>query len=87
MLISGKSLESDKSSTERTTRLEESFAQDIVFSVTNVAVKTPTSVLFPSVVKALCNNTEIVKLINKYGHGISYVLGEEIRRPSMRWRL
>ena len=34
--------------------------------------------LFPSVVKALCNNTEIVKLINKYGHGVSYDLVEEI---------
>ena len=34
--------------------------------------------LFPSVVKALCNNTEIVKLINKYGHGVSYDLVEEV---------
>ena len=29
-------------------------------------------------VKALCNNTEVVKLINKCGHGISYNLIEEI---------
>ena len=34
--------------------------------------------LFPSVVKALCNNTEIVKLINKYAQGASYDLVEEI---------
>ena len=34
--------------------------------------------LFPSVVKALCNNIEVVKLINKYGHGVSYDLVEEI---------
>ena len=34
--------------------------------------------LFPVVVKALCNNTEILKLINKFGHGISYDLVEEI---------
>ena len=34
--------------------------------------------LFPAVVKALCNNTEILKLINKFGHGISYDLVEEI---------
>ena len=78
MLITGKSLDSESSSTERTIRLKESFAQDIVFSVTNGVVKTPKSVLFPSVVKALCNNTEIVKLINKYGHGVSYHLVEEI---------
>ena len=37
-------------------------------------MKTPKSVLFPSVVKALCNNTEIVKLINKYAQGASYDL-------------
>ena len=48
------------------------------FSATNGAVKTPKSVLFPSVVKALCNNIEVVKLINKYGHGVSYDLVEEI---------
>ena len=29
-------------------------------------------------VKALCNNTEVVRLINKCGHGISYNLIEEI---------
>ena len=29
-------------------------------------------------VKALCNNTEVVKLINRYGHGISYNLAKEI---------
>ena len=78
VLITGKSLDSERSSTERTIRLKESFAQDTVFSVTNGVVKTPKRVLFPSVVTALCNNTEIVKLINKYGHGVSYDLVEEI---------
>ena len=40
--------------------------------------KTPKSVLFPTVVKSVCNNLEVVKLINDYGHGISYTLIEEI---------
>ena len=57
-LITGKSLDSESSSAERTTRLKESFAQDIAFSVTNGVQKTPKSVLFPSVVKALCNNRD-----------------------------
>ena len=78
VLISGHSLESEKSKAEKTLRLKDSFDQDIVFSVTNGAIKTPKSVLFPSVVKALCNNTEILKLLNKYGLGISYDLVEEI---------
>ena len=41
-------------------------------------MKTPKSVLFPAVMKALCNNTEVVKLINRCGHGIGYNLVEEI---------
>ena len=35
-------------------------------------MKTPKSVLFPTVIKSLCNNTEVIKIINQYGHGISY---------------
>ena len=34
--------------------------------------------LFPSVVNTLCNNIEVLKLINKYSHGVSYYLVEEI---------
>ena len=41
-------------------------------------METPKSLLFPSVVKALCKNTEIVKLINKYAQGASYDLVEGI---------
>ena len=40
--------------------------------------KTPKGVLFPTVVKSVCNNVEVVKLINNYGYGISYNLIEEI---------
>jgi len=47
------------------------------------AVKTQISLLFPSVVRALCNNLEFVKLIKKYGHGISYDLVEEIKTEYM----
>ena len=82
VLISGHSLNSDKSKTERTLRLKESFGQDIVFCATNGATKTLKSVLFPSVVKGIRNNTEILKRINKYGHGISYELVEEIETES-----
>ena len=50
----------------------------MVYSVSNGNIKTPKSVLFPTVVKSSCNNTEVVRLINHYGHGISYSLTEEI---------
>ena len=78
ILLSGQALDRDKSKSDRVVRLQNSLAQDIVYSVSNGAIKTPKSVLFPAVVKALCNNTEVVKLINKCGHGISYNLIEEI---------
>ncbi|CAB3994854.1 Hypothetical predicted protein [Paramuricea clavata] len=78
ILLSGQLLDRDKSRSDRIVRLKNSLAQDIVYTVSNGAIKTPKSVLFPSVVKALCNNTEVVKLINKCGHGIGYNLVEEI---------
>ena len=80
ILLSGQALDRDKSKSDRVVRLKNSLAQDIVYSVSNGAIKTPKSVLFPAVVKALCNNTEVVKLINKLkcDHRIGYNLIEEI---------
>ena len=49
-----------------------------IYSVSNGNIKTPKSVLFPAVVKSLCNNTEVVRLISHYGHRISNSLIEEI---------
>ena len=74
-LLSGQSSASENS---RIMRLKNSIAQDIVYCVSGGKTKTPKSVLFPTVVKSLCNNVEEVKLINNYGHGISYNLIEEI---------
>ena len=78
ILLSGQALDRDKSKSDRVVRLKNSLTQDIVYSVSNGAIKTPKSVLFPVVVKVLCNNTEVVKLIKKCGHEIGYNLIEEI---------
>ena len=59
-------------------QLKNSIAQDNVYCVSGGITKTPQSVLFPTVVKSVCNNVEVVKLINNYGHGISCNLIEEI---------
>ena len=53
-------------------------ALHIVYCVSGGKTKASRSVLFPTVVKSLCNNVEVVKLINNYRHGISYNLIEEI---------
>ena len=78
ILLSGQALDRDKSKSDRVVRLKNSLTQDIVYSVSNGAIKTPKSVLFPVVVKVLCNNTELVKLIKKCGHEIGYNLIGEI---------
>ena len=58
VLLSGETAEGNRSKGDRVTRLKLSLSQDIVYSVSNGKIKTPKSVLFPSVVKSLCNNTE-----------------------------
>ena len=47
-------------------------AQDIVYNLNHGRVKPPKSVLLPSVFKTLTNNTEIINIINRLGHGVSY---------------
>ena len=78
ILLSGQALDRDKSKSNRVVRLKNLQTQDTVYSVSNGAIKTPKSVLFPAVVKALCHNTEVVKLINKCGNEVGYNLIEEI---------
>ena len=63
ILLSSQALDRDKSKSDRVVRLN-TLTQDIIYSVSNGAIKTPKSILFPAVVKALYNNTEVVKLIN-----------------------
>ena len=53
--------------------------QDLVYNVTRRCVKTPKSVLLPRIVKNLTNNTELINILNKLGHGICYTLLMEIQ--------
>ena len=59
-------------------RLRHSLAQDIVYIVNGGRIKTPKSVLLPSVIKTLTNNTEIINIINRLGHGVSYSILSEM---------
>ena len=49
-----------------------SFAQDLVFGVTRGKIKPPKQILLSYAVKTLTNNVELVSILNRYGHGISY---------------
>ena len=71
VLISGKLLDSNSSRTEKNNKAERIFRTGYCFFCYEWGCENSKSVLFPSVAKALCNNIEVVKLINKYGHGVS----------------
>ena len=68
-----------KSCSNRQSRLKQSFAQDLIYSVTNCKVKTPKSILLPTMIKALANNTQLINILNVLGHGGSYSLLMELQ--------
>ena len=55
----------------RKSRICYSFAQDIVYGVTNDKVKTPKSILLPTMIKSLTNNSELINVLNRLGHSVS----------------
>ena len=70
-----RSLLNDKDEqSSRTDRLRYSFGQDIIYAATKVRVRTPKSILFPSIVKTLTNNTTLINNLNWLGYGVSYSL-------------
>ena len=62
----------------RVTRLAWSIAQDIITAVNVGAIKTAKHVLLPWVIKTLTGNVEVIKIMNRLGHGCSYTALEEI---------
>lgn len=59
-------------------RLVLSFSQDLVHSVSRGRVKTPKHVVLPMTVKSLTGSVELITILNKFGHGLSYSLVEEL---------
>ena len=66
------------SRSQRVSRLKLSFGQDLIYAVTTGKIKTVKSVLYPSVIKSLSNNTELIRFANLLGHGVCYSILEEI---------
>lgn len=75
-LLTGDS-DSSKSAAERVTTLVQSFGQDIIYAVTCGKHKPPKHLLLPYAVKTLTGNIEIIRTLNKFGHGVSYSQLEE----------
>ena len=65
------------SQTHRVTTLVSSFSQDMVYAVTCGQYKPPKQILLPYAVKTLTGNVELIRTLNKFGHGVSYSQLEE----------
>lgn len=67
---------SKENHSQRVNRLTQSFSQDLIYAVTCGHQKPPKHVLITYAVKTLTGNIEIIKALNRLGHGISYSLEE-----------
>ena len=70
----------EKSKSTRVSRLKSSFGQDLIYAVSNGKIKTPKSILYPTVIKSLTNCTELIDITNRlgHGHGVSRSILEEM---------
>ena len=66
------------SKSDKVQTLKLSIRQDIVYAISQGRVRTPKSILFPYAIKSLTNTTELIKITNRLGHGVSYNLLEEL---------
>ena len=63
---------------DRVDRLTSSLGSDLVFAVTGGQTKPPKHIMLPFAVKSLTGNTELIRTLNRLGHGVSYSQVEEI---------
>ena len=59
-------------------RLALSLSQDLIHSATRGRIKTPKHVVLPMTVKSLTGNVELITILNRFGHGLSYSQIEEV---------
>ena len=67
-----------ESTSEMIHRRITSFAQDLIYSVSRGRIKTPKHVGLSVLIKSVTGSAEIVKVLNKFGHCISYDQLEEV---------
>ena len=63
---------------QRTQRLLTSYGQDLIHGVSNGQIKTPKHILLPMAAKTLTGNAQLIQILNRLGHGLSYSQCEEI---------
>ena len=74
-LLSGKYTDIDS---PRVSHLKLSFIQVLLYTTAHGRIKTPKSILFPLAIKSPRNNTELIKIIHKHGHGISFTILQDL---------
>ena len=57
--------------------LVDSFAQDLIYAASRGKQKPPKHILLPAAVNALTGSVELMKALNRLGHGVSYSQIEE----------
>lgn len=62
---------------QRVKLLIQSLGQDLIYATTRGKQKPPKHLLLPYAVKTLTGNTELIRMLNRLGHGISYSQLEE----------
>ena len=76
MLLSGK--QDNIQVTERVRRLVRSFGQDMVYAISQGRIKPPKHLVLPFAVKSLTGNIELIHVLNRLGHSVSYSKVQEI---------
>lgn len=61
----------------RVQMLLQSFSQDLIYAATCGKTKPPKQILLSYGVKTLSGNVEVVRMLNRFGHGVSYSQLEE----------
>lgn len=64
--------------TQKVKRIAQSFSSDLVFAVTNGKMKPSKHIVLAFGIKSLTGNTEVIRVLNRLGHCISYSQMEEL---------
>ena len=76
MILTGNQLEQVR--TIQTERHISSIGPDLIHAVSHGKKRPPKHILLPMVVKTLTGNVEIIQLLNRLGHGVSYSMTQQI---------
>ena len=65
-------------SNDKTERIISLLSQDLFYAVYQGKKLTPKSILVPLLIKSLTNNTKLITIISRLGHGVSYTKFGEV---------